>query len=91
MKGTQTVKGSPDHKALFLGGRGMLGVGWPVKLIEQKWWGLENVSPASNMASFWVSMLVFSGVNLEDRIPNLPVIPPEVLLFWVVLCFGGSK
>ena len=23
----------------------------------QKWWAWENVSPASNMASFWVSML----------------------------------
>ena len=33
--------------------------------------GLENVSPASNMASFWVSMLAFRKVRMLDMLPSL--------------------
>ena len=31
----------------------------------EKWWALENVSPASNMASFGISMFDFRGVSQQ--------------------------
>ena len=46
--------------------------------IDTKNDGLENVSPASNMASLWVSMLDFRGVGGWPKIPKRTLLGTKI-------------